>query len=290
MSAPCRAAPAFPTVASGWLGRGAFRGTRGRPGATSPANAFVALLTALLAAAGCAPDADRTGTADAAATPPGRQYVVALDLSGSQNDARLAESRRALDRIIQKLSYGDRIVLLRVHQRQAQEDDALRWADTVPRPRNPARPTSLDRERLEAVQRAASSVARTFYDAEAAGRLPTTDLFATLHVAAEFMQDAAGRPTTLVLLSDMLQSAHGIEMSRPDGMPPPDWIDRNRERGLIPRLDGACVLVVGADPTSPNGVAVREFWNRYFAAAGARLHPENYRMLWTGDAPGGCGG
>ncbi|MFO7262317.1 MAG: hypothetical protein DIU52_014285 [bacterium] len=249
-----------------------------------------ALLALALVVAGCG-DSETRGARPAAAAPgaPGRQYIVALDLSGSQSEKRLSESRQALDGIIDRLTYGDRIVLLQVHRLRAQEDDARRWWDTVPRPRDPARPTSLDRERLEGVKQAARSVARALFATDSAGKLPTTDLFATLHVAAEFVRDAGGRRTTIVLLSDMLQSAHGIEMSRPDGTPSAEWIAAQRERGLLPRLDDACVLVVGADPTGPRGVRVREFWVRYFEAAGAHLPPEHYRLIWTGAAPDGCG-
>ena len=249
------------------------------------------LAAALLALviAGC--DSEHPGARPAAAAPgaPGHQYIVAVDLSGSQSERRRSESRQALDGIIDRLTYGDRIVLLQVHRLRAQEDDARRWWDTVPRPRDPARPSSLDRERLEGVKQAARSVARALFATDSAGKLPTTDLFATLHVAGEFVRDAGGRRTTIVMLSDMLQSAHGIEMSRPDGTPSAEWIAAQRERGLLPRLDDACVLVVGADPTGPGGVRVREFWTRYFEAAGARLPPEHYRLIWTGAAPDGCG-
>ena len=246
-----------------------------------------AVLPLLLA--GCEPDHPGARPATAAPGAPGRQYIVAVDLSGSQSERRRSESRRALDGIIDRLSYGDRIVLLQVHRLRAQEEDARRWWDTAPRLRDGARPSSLDRENLEAVKRAARSVARTLFATDSAGKLPTTDLFATLHVAAEFLRDAGGRRTTIVLLSDMIQSAHGIEMSRPDGTPPADWIAAQRRRGLIPRLDGACIIVIGADATSPQGVRVREFWTRYFEAAGARLPPDHYRLIWTGAPPDGCG-
>lgn len=249
---------------------------------------LAAALVALVIA-GC--DSEHPGARPAAAAPgaPGRQYIVALDLSGSQSERRRSESRQALDGIIDRLSYGDRIVLLQVHRLRAQEDGARRWWDTVPRPRNHARPSSLDRERLEGVKQAARSVARALFATDSAGMLPTTDLFATLHVAGEFVRDAGGRRTTIVLLSDMLQSAHGIEMSRVDGTPSVEWIVTQHERGLLPHLDDACVLVVGADPTGPRGVRVREFWTRYFEAAGARLPPDHYRLIWTGAAPEGCG-
>jgi hypothetical protein len=87
----------------------------------------------------------------------------------------------------------------------------------------------------------------------------------------------------------MLQSAHGIEMSHGGGVPGTDWIERQRARGLLPRLDGACVTVIGADATSSNGVAVREFWKHYFERAGAVLAERNYRLLATGGQGITCG-
>src|SRR5690606_29039600 len=217
--------------------------------------------------AGCG-DSETRGARPAAAAPgaPGRQYIVALDLSGSQSEKRLSESRQALDGIIDRLTYGDRIVLLQVHRLRAQEDDARRWWDIVPLPLARALPTCIHRERVEGVKQAARSVARALFATDSAGKLPTTELFATLHVAAEFVRDAGGRRTTIVLLSDMLQSAHGIEMSRPDGTPSAVWIAAQREREHLPRLDDACALGVGPDTTGPRGDRVRELWARYFEA------------------------
>lgn len=215
-----------------------------------------------------------------------RVIIIAVDLSGSQSEGRRAEARRALDLAVDQLGWGDRIVLLQVHQRSAAEDDAVRWSETVPVPRDPRRPTSLDRERLDAVKQAARSVANTVFANDDAGRIPTTDLFATLHVVGEFVRDAGARATTLVMLSDMLQSAHGIEMSR--DVPPAEWVRREASRGLVPRLDGACIAVVGADATSRNGIAVRSFWKEYFAAAGATLDERNWRLIATDPAALRC--
>jgi hypothetical protein len=210
-----------------------------------------------------------------------RQLIVALDLSGSQSEARRNAARQALDRAIEGLGYGDRVVLLQVHQRAAAEDNAIRWAETAPLPPDGRAPTSLDRERLEAVKKAAHAVARSIFENEAAGRIPTTDLLATLHIAAEYVRDSGQRPTSLLLLSDMLQSAHGIEMSRPGGVPSADWLAQQQAAGLVPGLDGVCVSVVGADATTPNGLSVRTFWLRYFAMAGATLEERNYRLIAT---------
>jgi hypothetical protein len=244
----------------------------------SRAGAFAAAAVVLGACSGDARGHDPAGAAHA------RQLIVAIDLSGSQSADRRTQARHALELAIEELGPGDRIVLLQVHQRSAAEDGAVRWAETVPAAvGNP--PTSVDRERVAAVKQAARSVARTIFDAEGAGSLPTTDLFATLHVAGEYVLDAGSRRTVLLLLSDMLQSAHGIEMSRPGGVPGGDWIERQARAGVLPRLDGACVAVVGADATTANGVAVREFWKRYFEAAGAELQEIRYRLIATGGGP-----
>jgi hypothetical protein len=236
------------------------------------------LLVLSLLAAACGEA--RGGEATAPAHSP-RQLIVSIDLSASQSDGRRAAARKALDLIIDELQYGDQLVLVQVHQRSAAEDDVGRWAKTVPPPRDGREPTSLDRERLEAVKQAARSVAQTMFAQEAAGQLPNTDIMSTMHIAAEYMRDAGSRLTTLVLLSDMLQSAGGIEMARPGGTPDARWIERQQASGLLPRLDGACVAVIGADATTPNGIAVRDFWRQYFEAAGASLDEDNYRLIAT---------
>jgi hypothetical protein len=243
------------------------------------------VLVVALAAAACGEA--RGGEAAAPSSAP-RQLIVGIDLSASQSDGRREQARKALDLIADELQYGDRLVLLQVHQRGAAEDDVARWAETVPVPRDGREPTSLDRERLEAVRQAARSVARTMFAHESAGQLPTTDILSTLHIASEYMRDAGSRPTTLVLLSDMLQSANGIEMSRPGGTPGARWIEQQQASGVLPRLEGACVAVIGADATTPNGIAVRDFWQHYFEAAGAVLDEDNYRLIATDRAALRC--
>lgn len=239
------------------------------------------LLAAIVVLNACG---EARGGDPATAADPARQIIVALDLSGSQTDARRTQARSTLDMVIDNLQYGDRLVLLQVHQNAAAEDGAQRWNETVPVPNG--EPTTLDRERLEAVKQAARSVGETLFARDSAGLLPTTDLFSTLHIAAEYVRDAGARSTTIVLLSDMLQSAHAVEMTR--AVPPADWIEEQRAAGVLPRLDGACVSVIGADATTANGVAVREFWEKYFAAAGASLPEQNYRLISTDSSLPAC--
>lgn len=246
------------------------------------------LLLAILAAACGSGDRTQAGeTAEAVVVRQPRQVIVLVDLSASQAPAMLGEARAFLDRLISELWFGDRLVLLEVHQAGVREA-ARRWVDTLPSLPDPSFVTSRDRHRLKGDLDAARSVSAIFFDPERARRARHTDLFSTLHVAAEFTRAAGGHQTVLVVLSDMLQSAGNIEMEGLRRMPPEGWIDAQRAAGLLPRLDGACVMVVGADATTPEGAAVRDFWLRYFEAAGARLRPESYRLLAPGGIEGGC--
>jgi hypothetical protein len=77
----------------------------------------------------------------------------------------------------------------------------------------------------------------------------------------------------------MLQSAQGIEMEKLARMPRLDWIAKQKTLGLIPRLNGTCIVVVGADPTNAAGVRVKDFWRQYFIAAGSTLEDTRYRAL-----------
>ena len=243
-------------------------------------------LGGILLLAGCSGSSAESRTAASADEVP-EQTIVALDLSGSQTPGRLHESRMALDEVIDELGYGDRVVLIQVHQRQAQEEGARRWTETLPRPTAGQPANSLDAERAERIRDAARAVATEFFDAEAAGHIPTTDLFATLHIAAEYARAEPDRHTTLVLLSDMLQSAHGVEMDRAGGVPPAEWLEAQARAGVLPRLGGVCVVVIGADATSAHGIQVRDFWRAYMTAAGASLREENYRLITAGGV-GGC--
>lgn len=210
-----------------------------------------------------------------------KQVIVLLDLSASQTPGMLEEARRFLDALVAQLSFGDRIVLLEVHQTGVR-DAVRRWADTLPRLIDPGYVSTRDRARLEGTREAVRSVARAFFDSTSAGKAKHTDLLATLHIASEYARDAGDRETIVVLLSDMLQSAGGIEMERLRRMPGPGWVERQKTAGLLPELRNACIFVVGADATTREGAAVREFWLEYFGAAGARLGRENYRLLAPG--------
>jgi hypothetical protein len=232
-------------------------------------------------AAGC-------GDSDPVDARPPRQTVVAVDLSGSQTQQSLQDSREFVGKLIDQLSYGDQFVLIEM-SRSGVHGEMKRMVDSVPALADPTFVSSVDEDNLDGTKEAMRSLVPILFDSTLVGRILQTDIFATLHTVSEYVRDKGGRPTTLVLLSDMLQSANGIEMEQLRRMPGPQWIAQQKSRGTLPDLAGVCVVVVGADDSTPEGVEVKRFWVEYMKAAGADLRDSNYRLLATGVGDVSCG-
>jgi hypothetical protein len=49
-----------------------------------------------------------------------------------------------------------------------------------------------------------------------------------------------------------------------------------------------CVVVAGADVSSARGAAIRDFWEKYFEAAGTRIAADNYRNMISDPSEVGC--
>ena len=250
-----------------------------------PALRRVALLLLLCGCGGAgAQEGSASGdAADAAESPAApardpRQTVVLVDFSTSRPAEELQQSRRLTTDAVRSLSYGDRLVLLEVHR--AGQDDAPAFVDTVARARSSAAPGRGDERRLAEHRERLERSLRVFFDSTRMGQIAGTDLFATLTSVAEHAVEAGGRPTRLLILSDMLHSTRELDMER-GRVPDAAWIEQWAARGRIPRLDGVCVGVVGPDVSTDQGVRLREFWKRYFQAAGATLKDENYRNAAT---------
>jgi hypothetical protein len=241
------------------------------------------VMLGLIALAGCS---DVKASDPGLAAKPARQVMIVIDVSGSRDARELAEGKELLDRVLGTLSFRDRVVLIEMHE--ANGGGRERWADTMPAARRPTKPTAADREALENAVRAARAVAPVFFDSTRVGHVRTTDVFGTLRTVAEYQRDAGDRQPVLVMLSDMLHSMPGMEMSHAGSVPALSWIERKQQEGTLPRLDDACVIVVGADYSTQHLARVRQFWMDYFAAAGAHLPERNYRRTITPGAPLEC--
>lgn len=234
--------------------------------------------------AGC--ESAPASAARAAPPAPATQYIVGIDISGSRTPSQLQEERQVIEGLIGRMVHGDRIVLIETYRSGV--DSAGQWHDSIPALRTPGTITGRDRRNVDQFRVVARQMASTFFDPAASGKVMSTDLFHTLHRAADYAKAANGRRTTLVLLSDMLQSTAEVNMERPGGIPAATWTDRLRAENRLPDLRDVCVYVVGADPTSSTGAQVRRFWEHYFRASRATYRPENYRNMVSDAGEIGC--
>ena len=61
-------------------------------------------------------------------------------------------------------------------------------------------------------------------------------------------------------------------------MPSANWVSRQKAAGTLPDLSGLCVVVVGARVDTNASQRVKQFWDEYFEATGARLEDANYML------------
>lgn len=235
--------------------------------------ARTALAIGLLAfLAGC-------GTANAdAPRAPAHQYIIGVDISASRTPTQLAEARRLVLGMIDRLQNGDRFVLIETYR--AGTDSARQFFDSVPSARQPANPTSGDKKKLARFQSSARLIADGYIDPKRSKTVQTTDILTTLQRAADYAKSGNGRETTLLILSDMLNSTPELNMERTGGIPDSGWIAKRAADKLLPDLSNACVFAVGGDVRTERGGATRRFWRQYFAATGARYDDaRNYRNM-----------
>lgn len=233
---------------------------------------IAAALLALTATAAC-------GTVEGGTPAPlqGHLYVVGIDISASRTPTQLRQGQELISGLIARMNFGDRLVLVQTFR--AGNDSTGQWSDSIPSLREVATVTGRDRERLEDFQSIATAMSAVFFDVNRQRRAPTTDLFYTLGRAADYIRAAGGRPATVVLMSDMLQSTPEVDMEQPGGVPGHGWIAQRAEQRRLPNLSGACVVIAGAEVASTRAANVRRFWEDYFRSTGARLPVENYRTL-----------
>src|SRR5687767_13527208 len=223
--------------------------------------------------------------ASAATTATGRQLILAADISPSQPQEVLREHAALASALVSRLSFGDRLVVLQVRDKGLSAADRGRSL-TAPQPKNAKKILASDRRQLSAFHKTAVQMTKEVIDPRKSAVLTNTDLLATLQIAGQYFQDRGVRKPVLVIMSDMLQTVGDFNFER---AAPPDneWVQKQKEGGLIPDLRGACVVIVGADVTTPRALQIRRFWEEYLRAANARV--EQYRLIAADASALGCG-
>ena len=219
-------------------------------------------------------------------TNPGHSYIVGIDISGSRTRSELDESKQLLNGLIEKLEPGDKLTLIEVYQ--GGREPARQWSDSIRTPRNPKQLTGSDRRRLEDFRNIARMQTSILFDSVRAKQIQATDIFGTLTRAADYAKASRNRPTTLLLLSDMINETPDVRMTTMQEIPGRTWIRERVDAKRIPQLRGVCVVVAGADVSSARGAAIRDFWDKYFAAAGTTVSSDNYRNMISDPSEVNC--
>ena len=209
--------------------------------------------------------------------PPTNQFIVGIDLSASRSVEALRDSRRLLDNLVERLHNGDALVLLEMYGSSDTGDH--QWIDSVPRARTPGVVTPTDQRKLDDFKAVAHQVVGAMFDPNRVRRIDNTDVFGTINRASDYAKAAHERRPTLILLSDMENSTVEMRMERGGGIPSRQWIEVRRSANRLPDVRGICVVVAGAGSKTQREAAIRDFWVRYFAAAGTTLTVSNYRAF-----------
>lgn len=211
------------------------------------------------------------------------QYTVLLDVSASRAPAMIAEGERFMDTIIDHMSYGDRLLVLQMYEQGVNEAKGDLDLSLI----KPSESLTLDeKEELKTARNVLKEPVHLFFRRAQTRPVMHTDILTTLSIASEEIAD--GKRNELIVLSDMLQSSKEFDFEHLKRMPPPDWITEHKRQGLVRPLHGACVIAVGADPSTREGVAIREFWQKYFDASDASLSMKNYRTTPPSDDSSWC--
>ena len=216
----------------------------------------------------------------------GHSYIVGIDISGSRTKTEMDESKKLLDGLIDRLQPGDHLTLIEVYQ--GGREPAKQWSDSIRSPRDPKHPTASDERRVDDFKDIARMQTSILFDSARAREIQKTDIFGTLARAADYARASRNRPTTLLLLSDMMNETPDVTMTDPRQIPGDSWIRHLAAGKRIPQLRGVCVVVAGADVSTARGAAIRDFWNKYFEAAGTRVSPDNYRNMISDPSEVGC--
>ena len=216
----------------------------------------------------------------------GRSYIVGIDISGSRTRNELDESKKLLDALIDRLQAGDRLTLIEVYQ--GGKEPARQWSDSIRTPRKAGQLTASDKRRVEDFKDIARIQTSILFDSLRTKEIHATDIFGTLARAADYAKASRNRGTTLLLLSDMINETPDVRMTSRQDIPDDRWIRHLAAAKRVPQLRGVCIVIAGADVSSARGAAIREFWDKYFEAAGTHVSSDNYRNMISDPAEINC--
>lgn len=201
---------------------------------------------------------------------PPRATIVLIDQSASIDPEDGKLYRDAFQRFLATLMPGDRVVLAAVADRPVSRFQIA--ADRTCEKRNQA---LLDEQALKKTH--AELLAAFEQLLKPAKQAPATHLLDSLTAIEPIAANAGGTRLQILVLSDGVEESSGkgginFAKRRPNPLWTKQIVTERKSAGLLPKLAGAEVSVIGAGGrTSADYSAIREFWRAYFMEAGAKL-------------------
>jgi hypothetical protein len=217
-----------------------------------------------------------------------KHYIVVLDKSASRSPDLLRDDQNFVRQLVRRLSFGDKLTLMNMQQVGLAGGTPFQ-SIVMPERLDRSFDSARDKKALRSKQNGALLTAEGFFKQNDSSRVLHTDIFSTLNLVGEREHDTPTASNTLVILSDMLQSARGIEMDGARSMPRSNWLEEQKHMRTLPSLQNTCVLVVGANSTNVPGAKVYGFWRQYFDAVGTTLNHDNYRFTPPEESASLCG-
>jgi hypothetical protein len=195
---------------------------------------------------------------------PSATTIILVDVSGSVAPDDRAIYGRSIAAAADGLRPGDRILIAHVGDADRGQFRAL-LDHSVPR-------TNVRLDQEDALRRSRERVRRAGSAALSdAPRARQTRLLEAIAAAAQAFGARPAPGSRLILLTDAVEESPTVDLSRRplDAAARNETIARARSDGLVPRLDGVSLHIVGAG--GRHYASVEAFWRSWATATGARL-------------------
>ena len=212
-------------------------------------------------------------------------YVVGFDRSASRTPQQMRDMDDFMRRLAPSFDYGDAIDYVMMFQ--SGTDEVVERRDSMPAPKDPARPVKKDELIRTTMRNEFARRSARFTDSSGV-RPQSTDILGFLRRAGSYLRSDARRRAVIIILSDMLHSMPGLDFER-GAVPNAAWFASQQRAGMLPKLTGVCIVAVGAAEGTPLAARVRQFWMQYATHTGAVLKPEHYQRYLEPSAMD-CGG
>lgn len=202
-----------------------------------------------------------------------RREVIELDRTlsvaaqGYDGESEYEKDANGVCATIERAAPGSQITVLGITDQSFSRPDMLLNA-AVPRSAGPL----LFQNRIVLAK---ANLVRQFKRASSGKpRFPQTDIFGALVLAADMLREGSGAPKTLIVFSDMRNSADGIDLERPSTVPIQEALRQAERQDLVAPLSGVDVYVLGVDGEGKSVAywqSLKHFWEAYFRKTGAVL-------------------